>query len=213
MQAAEAKNIAAEQKAAEAQTNKEAAAAQAQAKRETAAAEAQARKEAAAAEAQRKREEAQAKREAAAVEAQARKEAAAAEAQRKREEAQAKREAAAAEAQAKREAAVKASKAEQTVAAAKPSVTISLFGFGGQQDTKEEPVKKTTAKPAPRGVPILSRWRQNRDGSISGFISGSSAFDDGDAITTSAIAKGEVVGGNIVETGSGSRYVSLIFPS
>ena len=115
----------------------------------------------------------------------------------------------AAEAQEKKRTAVKASKAEQSVKAASPGATISLFGFGqksaGATTTAAPSTPASKAKPAPRGVPTISKWRENRDGSISGFISGSAAFVDGDAITTSAIAKGEVVGGNVVQTGSGSR--------
>uniref|UniRef100_A0A7S2NW89 Uncharacterized protein n=1 Tax=Leptocylindrus danicus TaxID=163516 RepID=A0A7S2NW89_9STRA len=135
------------------------------------------------------------------------KEQAAAEQAAKRAEAAEAKRLAAAEAKAKREAAAKASKAEQTVKAASPGATISLFSFGQKSMSDEQPTKPAPkTKMAPRGVPTISKWRKNRDGSISGFISGSPAFDDGDAITTSPIASGEVVGGNIVQTGSGSRY-------
>jgi len=203
----EAKRAAAAERVAEARAKKEAAAAEAErkreevkAKKEAAAAEAQAKREAAVAEAERKREEVKAKKEAAAAEAKAKREAAADEAGRKREEAKAKREAAA-----------KATKAEQTVKMARPGATISLFGFGQKSENSEAPAKirkpvLPKTKPVPRGVPTISKWRENRDGSISGFISGSPAFDDGDAITTSPIVSGELVGGNIVQTGSGSRY-------
>lgn len=113
----------------------------------------------------------------------------------------------AAEAKAKREAATRASNAEQSVKAATSGATISLFGFG----QKNENAKLASTKPAskanvaPRGVPTVSKWRENRDGSISGFISGSSAFDDGDAITTSEIKKGDIASGSVVQTGSGSK--------
>lgn len=94
---------------------------------------------------------------------------------------------------------------------ARPGATISLFGFGQQSKQSESEITSRKpapkSKPAPRGVPTISKWRENRDRSISGFISGSSAFDDGDAITTSPIASGEMVGGNVVQTGSGSRLV------
>uniref|UniRef100_A0A7S2LAW3 Uncharacterized protein n=1 Tax=Leptocylindrus danicus TaxID=163516 RepID=A0A7S2LAW3_9STRA len=155
-------------------------------------------------EAERKAEE---KRAAAEARKEAQEQARAEQAARRAEAAEAKA-AAAAEAQAKREAAAKASQAEQTVKAASPGATISLFGFGQKSESAVEVPSKPApkARPAPRGVPTILKWRENRDGSISGFISGSPAFDDGDAITTSPIAKGEIVGGNVVQTGSGSRY-------
>lgn len=97
--------------------------------------------------------------------------------------------------------------------AARPGGTISLFGFGQGGDNADKPKTRPPpkARPAPRGVPTISKWRQNRDGSISGFISGSPAFDDGEAVTTSPIVEGEMALGNVVQTGSGSRSVySLI---
>mmetsp|Transcript_13844 Transcript_13844/g.21233 ORF Transcript_13844/g.21233 Transcript_13844/m.21233 type:complete len:855 (-) Transcript_13844:220-2784(-) len=162
------------------------------------------RAEAQRAEAERKAEE---KRAAAEARKEAQEQARAAQAARRAEAAEAKA-TAAAEAQAQREAAAKASQAEKTVARASPGATISLFGFGQKSESATEAPSKPApkARPAPRGVPTISKWRENRDGSISGFISGSPAFDDGDAITTSPIAKGDVVGGNVVQTGSGSRY-------
>ena len=83
-----------------------------------------------------------------------------------------------------------------------PASTKTAFGVGKPQAAAKPPAKK----PAPRGVPILSRWRQNRDSSITGLISGSPGFDDGERITTSPIAKGTVAEGQVVQTGSGSRY-------
>ena len=110
------------------------------------------------------------------------------------------------------------------------------FGFFGGSATqqippaKKEPVKK--AKPAPKpkpapkaksaprkpapkakpaskapaGVPQISRWKQNADGSVSGNISGSPAFRDGERVTTSPIVRGRYSSGEVVTTGSGSRY-------
>lgn len=65
------------------------------------------------------------------------------------------------------------------------------------------PLKK---KPVTRGgVPMISRWKQNGDGSITGFISGSAAYKDGESITTSPLS-GKAVGGKVSMTKSGSRY-------
>ena len=82
--------------------------------------------------------------------------------------------------------------------------TISLFGFGGGKSDDAPTVSTTASSVAPRGVPVISQWRQERDGSITGSISGSSAFKNGDPVTTSPI-KGNAVGGTVVSTKSGSR--------
>lgn len=84
--------------------------------------------------------------------------------------------------------------------------TISLFGFGRTVDDEVEVTKSANVGKAPRGVPTLKRWRRNLDGSVSGLVSGSRVFDDGERITTSPIAKGDISSGQIVTTGSGSRY-------
>jgi len=49
-------------------------------------------------------------------------------------------------------------------------------------------------------------WRENSDGTVSGFITGSPLFNEGEKITTSPIAKGNVATGSVVQTGSGSKY-------
>eukprot|EP00986_Skeletonema_menzelii_P015256 scaffold11371_cov129-Skeletonema_menzelii.AAC.3 len=96
--------------------------------------------------------------------------------------------------------------------------TISLFGLGGGDDkvapapspaapkvTKKQP-PPAVKKQAPRGVPTLSGWRLNGDGSISGSISGSPNFKDGERVTTSQIVNGRIESGSVVKTGSGSQY-------
>ena len=107
--------------------------------------------------------------------------------------------------------------AEEALKSAKPRATISLFGItlGGEE---EEPVpvkssatatattKAPAVKNAPRGVPTISKWRKNRDGSVTGSITGSPRFSEGEKITTSPIASGDIASGNVVKTGSGSRY-------
>ena len=100
--------------------------------------------------------------------------------------------------------------------------TVSLFGFGGGAP-KTEPVVTTTVtstppkaktltltvakttSAAPRGVPTISKWKvDSSDNSISGFISGSTAFKDGEPVTTSAVV-GQVASNTVVRTKSGSR--------
>jgi hypothetical protein len=61
-------------------------------------------------------------------------------------------------------------------------------------------------KTAPAGVPSISSWRKNADGTITGNIRGSPNFKDGQKVTTSPITQGNVYSGEVVRTGSGSRY-------
>jgi hypothetical protein len=70
------------------------------------------------------------------------------------------------------------------------------------------PAKKTApaAKAPPKGVAALSGWRANADGSVSGLIIGSPNFEDGERVTTSPIVKGRYAKGEVVTTGSGSKY-------
>ena len=134
-------------------------------------------------------------------------------AEAKRKEAEEKR----AEAEAKRKAELKKKQVEKAMGAAKPGATISLgfFNFGQKSEEGESSKtlsdQSTTATPkkvssAPRGVPTLSKWRQNRDGSITGLISGSKAYGEGETITTSAITS-NAADGIVVQTKSGSRLV------
>lgn len=85
---------------------------------------------------------------------------------------------------------------------AKPSATIALTK--ARQAASRKAAKP--AKKAPSGVPKIVKWRKNRDGSITGFISGSPNFGEGEKVTTSSIAAGSVESGEVVQTGSGSKY-------
>ena len=97
----------------------------------------------------------------------------------------------------------------------KRRATISLFGLGEQEEKSEsgaaiKPVATTKAAKIPKGMPSMARWKRNFDGSVSGFISGSSAFAEGERITTSPIEKGtEIKSGSVVVTASGSKYFLL----
>ena len=104
-----------------------------------------------------------------------------------------------------------------------PRPTFSLFGFGGSatSEPKEETPAATAvvastpptrnAPSAPRGVPTIAKWKFDpSDNTISGFISGSSAFKDGEPVTTSAIV-GDAIANSVVRTKSGSRYVFFLF--
>ena len=54
-------------------------------------------------------------------------------------------------------------------------------------------------------IPEVSRWKQSRDGSITGFIYNSKSFKDGTRITTSPVP-GSAEAGTTVKTVSGSQY-------
>jgi hypothetical protein len=98
-------------------------------------------------------------------------------------------------------------KQAKAVLNAKPGATIRLFDFFvGRDDDEVEDTKRSQTTEPPKGVPTLSKWRQNLDGSVSGIITGSTAFNDGEAITTSPL-KGDAIPGSVAMTQSGSRYV------
>ena len=55
-------------------------------------------------------------------------------------------------------------------------------------------------------MPELQRWRQNPDGSITGFIYKSPSFGPGTKVTTSPVLMGAQPG-SVVKTSSGSEYL------
>lgn len=105
--------------------------------------------------------------------------------------------------------------AVDSLSSAASGSTLSLFGLGGgggKSDSASRPVAKaapparSAKKMAPTGVPTLTKWRKNRDGSVTGVIRGAKNFRDGERVTTSPIAAGSISAGEVVRTGSGSRY-------
>lgn len=98
---------------------------------------------------------------------------------------------------------------------------FTFFGLGTksvkkppQANAKKQPPRRALQKAAPAkkkapikvaGVPVLSRWKQNKDGSLTGFVSNSASYKTGTRITTSPVPK-DAKGGMVVRTGSGSRY-------
>lgn len=94
---------------------------------------------------------------------------------------------------------------------ASPRSTFSLFDlFGAKANTG----KQTDAPPplppldisAPEGVPTLTGWKINNDGSLTGYVYGSSKIGDGNLVTTSPIANGERRQFQVVSTVTGSLY-------
>jgi hypothetical protein len=78
--------------------------------------------------------------------------------------------------------------------------TISLGSPGAAAAAAKS---KSTAKND--GIPTLSNWKQEADGSITGNIRNSKMFREGQKITTSPIRKGAKAG-TVVTTSSGSKY-------
>jgi len=67
----------------------------------------------------------------------------------------------------------------------------------------------TARRPASKpvgSVPILSSWKENADGSITGRISNSANFRAGEKITTSAVRMGAKAGSTVV-TKSKLKYL------
>ena len=109
--------------------------------------------------------------------------------------------------------AAKKQEAQTAVSKAKRGSTISLFGLGqgsaessGATPDASSPKQKQLNVSAPKGVPTILGWKLNRDGSITGRISGSPNFKQGELITTSQIVRGRIERGSVVQTGSGSSY-------
>jgi hypothetical protein len=105
----------------------------------------------------------------------------------------------------------------EKVEQAKPRSTFSLFRNTAKIEPQlARPSASVQTKPAPqpvltapRGVPSITKWKENRDGSITGLIRGSPNFKDGERVTTSPIVSGRMAQGETVQTGSGSRYFLL----
>ena len=72
------------------------------------------------------------------------------------------------------------------------------FSFGGGST----PAKKASVND---NIPVLARFKQNADGSITGTVSNSNNFRSGTVITTSPVPKGAKAG-TVVKTSSGSQY-------
>ena len=93
-------------------------------------------------------------------------------------------------------------KAPAKIAPKKPVAMKKPVAKKAPPPKKLSPVAKAKA---PRGVPTLTKWKANRDGSVTGIISGSSSFPDGERVTTSPL-QNEAKAGTVVKTGSGSQY-------
>lgn len=92
----------------------------------------------------------------------------------------------------------------RTTRESKPRPTFSLFDLFGKGDQTR--IRQTGGKTGPGGVPMLSKWNANPDGTITGIVSGSPHLNDGDMVTTSPIVSGTVQQYEKVITETGSTY-------
>jgi hypothetical protein len=79
------------------------------------------------------------------------------------------------------------------------------FSVGNNAKLAKGTFSVQNAKFGPKGIPTLRKWRQNKDGSISGRIFGSKGFKENEFVTTSPMM-GEPVANSVARTISGSRY-------
>ena len=84
------------------------------------------------------------------------------------------------------------------------TISLGFLNFGQKSDGEQSGSESEQASSAPRGVPSLKNWRQNKDGSITGLIYGSRAFSSGESITTSPI-KGKPAENAVSVTKTGSK--------
>lgn len=95
------------------------------------------------------------------------------------------------EATRKREAQARQGTKSVTTTKSPPSISspFSIFGRNRRQQQ----------------VPEMKKWKQNKDGSISGLIFNSKSFQDGTRVTTSPVPKGAKKG-TVVKTAAGTNY-------
>jgi hypothetical protein len=80
-----------------------------------------------------------------------------------------------------------------------PKKASGGYSFGGG-------AKKAAPKaPVVDNIPIVSKFKQNADGSITGVVRNSKSFRNGTEITTSPVRRG-AKSGDVVTTSSGSKY-------
>jgi hypothetical protein len=85
-----------------------------------------------------------------------------------------------------------------------PRPTFSLFGlFGAASPAKDMNMGGNTG---PGGVPMLTQWSTNADGTITGRVSGSPSMGEGAMVTTSPVVAGIAKQYEKVTTVTGSTY-------
>jgi hypothetical protein len=101
------------------------------------------------------------------------------------------------------------------------SGTFSLFSAPGTRTIAKAPaVEKKAVAPkgtiaiappkkaapvVPDNIPVIGKFKQNADGSITGIVRNSKTFRTGTEITTSPVPRGAKAG-TVVKTSSGSKY-------
>lgn len=104
---------------------------------------------------------------------------------------------------------------------AQRSGTFSLFSAPGTRTIAKAPAvekkavaakqtiaiapPKKAAPVVPDNIPVIGKFKQNADGSITGIVRNSKTFRTGTEITTSPVPRGAKAG-TVVKTSSGSKY-------
>ena len=99
-----------------------------------------------------------------------------------------------------------AAKQTATAAQAKANALLEKVETSKNSGSKKTKPRILSFKMSRRGTPTLEKWRRNRNGSVTGFIRNSKLYEDGERVTTSPIVKGSFKSGEVVETGTGSKY-------
>ena len=82
-------------------------------------------------------------------------------------------------------------------------VQLSLFD---KYNWKKDGGDRGTFEVSKSNTPTIRKWKQNPNGSITGIISGSTEYDNGDTVTTAAIREKNLSAGKVVTTIQGSKY-------
>jgi len=106
-----------------------------------------------------------------------------------------------------------APKAAAPVKLAAPKKAVAKKAVAKKAVPKKAVVKKTAPKkavakkaaPIKDTIPVVSKFSQGADGSITGIVSNSKNFRAGTKITTSPVKRG-AKSGDVVTTSSGSKY-------
>lgn len=100
-----------------------------------------------------------------------------------------------------RETTENGSSTDASKAPSKLRPTFSLFDLFGPK--KQMNMGRKTG---PDGIPMLTEWSSNADGTITGYVSGSSSVSDGSMVTTSPVVTGIAKQYEKVTTATGSTY-------
>jgi hypothetical protein len=89
---------------------------------------------------------------------------------------------------------------------AQKKILRSTFSLANLGSIFNKTSKQSDFKDPGQGIPTLTCWDINKDGTITGIITGSTNIQDGDLVTTSPVIQGQRKRFKTVTTISGSEY-------